>query len=493
MTIPITNTINVNITTTPQGLAVPSVNSLGLFSTEIPSNIDEYRIYLNAIDVANDYGTASKTAEMANLIFSQSPNILSGDGRLVIIPLVNSIGAIQGVTSTDNITANLAGIQAVSNGDLRIVLNGNNIDLTDLDFTNASSFDDIATILQRRLVDVIVAGRVDGFNMDSKKVGLASTITFAQLPAGAGTDLSVVGLFDAAGQIAVSGNDAQGETIVDAILRTEEQVGYFGVKTNLEMEDAVIFSTATAIQARDKMFLPHFASTEDLEPITGICSIIKDATQTKTRCLFYSVNNDAANSMAAAYAGRAFSVNFNGSSTTQTMNLKALSGITPDSAINTTILNKAKVAGADVYGYISSLPVTLSHGSNDFFDNVYNAGWLKFALEVAGFNYLKQTNTKVLQTESGMNGLKDAYEKVLVQAIINELAAAGLQWNSSETFGNPDDLRRNITDVGYYIYSLPIAQQAQAERELRKAPLVQIAVKFAGAIHSSIVNVLLEK
>ena len=493
MTIPITHFINVSLTGTPQGLSVPNANSLGLFTTETPGNIDIYRIYTNASDVATDYGTASKTAEMANLIFSQSPNILSGDGRLVIIPLVNSISAIQGNFVGADIAANLVAIQAVADGDIRVTLNGNSIDLTDLDFTAATSFDDVATILQRRLVDVIVIGKATGFDLDSKKVGATSAVIIEQLPAGSGTDLSVVGLFNAAGGTPTAGGNAQGETIVDAILRTEEEVGYVGIITNLEMEDAVISSTATAVQAKDKMFLASFASTEDLEPTTGICSIIKNANQTKTRCLFYSVSNDAANSMKAAYAGRAFSVNFSGSDTTQTMNLKALVGITPDAAIDTTILNKAEVAGADLYGDVSSLPVVVSNGANDFFDDVYNSQWLKFALEVAGFNYLKQTNTKVGQTEVGMDGLKGAYSRVLEQAIRNQTASAGLTWNSAETFGNPDDLRRNITDVGFYVYSLPIAQQDQAERELRKSPLAQIAVKFAGAIHSSSVIVVIEK
>jgi hypothetical protein len=73
------------------------------------------------------------------------------------------------------------------------------------------------------------------------------------------------------------------------------------------------------------------------------------------------------------------------------------------------------------------------------------------------------------------------------------MLSAGLTWNSAETFGNPEDLRRNITDVGYYIYSQPIAQQLQAQREARIAPLVQIAIKLAGAIHSSDVLVVIQR
>ena len=63
-------------------------------------------------------------------------------------------------------------------------------------------------------------------------------------------------------------------------------------------------------------------------------------------------------------------------------------------------------------------------------------------------------------------------------------------WTSSETFGDPVIFANNILTRGYYIYSLPIVQQSSVEREERKAPLVQIAIKRAGAIHTSDVIVL---
>ena len=44
---------------------------------------------------------------------------------------------------------------------------------------------------------------------------------------------------------------------------------------------------------------------------------------------------------------------------------------------------------------------------------------------------------------------------------------------------------KNIKEKGYYVYSLPISEQSQPDREARKAPLIQIAIKSAGAIHSS--------
>jgi hypothetical protein len=175
------------------------------------------------------------------------------------------------------------------------------------------------------------------------------------------------------------------------------------------------------------------------------------------------------------------------------MNLKTLTNVLPDLAVDQTVFDLAGVAGADIYGSTNGLSEVISNGANDYFDNVYNIIWFKLDLTVNGFNYLKQTNTKIPQNEAGMDGLKGAYTKSAMTGINNLMLSAGLVWNSAETFGNPEDLKRNITDVGYFIYSQPIAQQLQAQREARIAPLVQIAIKLAGAIHSSDVLVVIQR
>ena len=91
-----------------------------------------------------------------------------------------------------------------------------------------------------------------------------------------------------------------------------------------------------------------------------------------------------------------------------TMSFKTLANVVPDESITQSIFVKAETAGADLYGDVQSAPLVVSNGANQFFDSVYNAVWFKLALEVAGFNYLKQTNTKTPQTEIGMDGLKGA-------------------------------------------------------------------------------------
>ena len=188
--------------------------------------------------------------------------------------------------------------------------------------------------------------------------------------------------------------------------------------------------------------------------------------------------------MMASYASKAMSTIFEASLTTQTMHLKPLAGVTPDPVMSETLLSKCKLAGVDSYISIEGVACVFSTGANGFFDEVFNELWFVNALQTAGFNYLRQTNTKIPQTENGMTGLKNAYAQVCVRGVNNGFIGAG-SWTSSDTFGNPDLFKRNIETSGFYIYSTPVAQQSKADREERKAPLVQIAVKTAGAIHST--------
>ena len=61
----------------------------------------------------------------------------------------------------------------------------------------------------------------------------------------------------------------------------------------------------------------------------------------------------------------------------------------------------------------------------------------------------------------------------------NGLVAPGV-WNGSPI----GSLQTGDTlSTGYYVYIQPMDEQAQSDREARKAPPIQIAVKLRGAIH----------
>ena len=485
--LPITNIINVTITNTPQGLSERNVNSLALFTTESPANAEAFGIYVSPAQAIEQYGTNSVVADMMNAIFAQTPNLRTGDGRVVIVPYLDAVSATSGYTTTADISANLAAIIAVTSGDIRVTIDSVAYNLTGLNFTSATTLADVAAIIQASLVNgIVTAPTASTLRFTSKKVGLDADVVIAAVSGGSGTNLAGAGYFNTAASVPVSGADATGETLLEAITRIEGSASFCPIITDLQMEDAVIEDTSDAIQATDYMFLHQISSTAD---IAGIATTIQQSGNTRTRILFYSPDLTEANLMKSAYAGRAYSVNFNGSLTSQTMNLKQLATITPDPGVTQTLYAAADVAGCDMYVSYAGVPSVFSTGGNDFFDNPYNDLALKFALETAGFNYLRQTNTKVPQTEPGMTGLKNAYAVVVNRFVRNGAIAPGA-WTSSERFGDPVIFDQNVLDSGYYIYSEPIVLQNSAEREDREAPLVQIAVKRAGAIHSSDVIVL---
>ncbi|MBR0541606.1 MAG: DUF3383 family protein [Clostridia bacterium] len=250
-------------------------------------------------------------------------------------------------------------------------------------------------------------------------------------------------------------------------------------ESSASVEEATISS---AINAENNKI--QFVVSNDSTDVDGIFTDIKNLGFTKTRCLFYGGTETEAKIMMASYASKAMSTVFEASLTTQTMHLKPLAGVLPDPVMTETLLTKCKTAGVDSYISIEGVACVFSTGANGFFDEVFNELWFVNAIQVAGFNYLRQTNTKIPQTEYGMTGLKNAYAQVCVRGVNNGFIAPG-SWTSSDTFGNPDLFKNNIAVSGYYIYSTPVAQQNKADREARKAPLVQIAVKTAGAIHST--------
>ena len=298
----------------------------------------------------------------------------------------------------------------------------------------------------------------------------------------------------------IIGLKGAGESQAEALARLKQKVLFCGflttdtiahdIEANAPSEsdsnsDATVSSLVNAENNKINFIVSNVQS--DIE---GAFKDIKDAGLSKTRCLFYGGTEEEAKLMMAAYVSKGLSTVFEGSNTTQTMHLKPLTGVTADPVMTETLLEKCKSNGVDSYVSIAGIACIFSTGANGFFDEVFNELWFVNALQTAGFNYLRQTSTKIPQTEAGMTGLKSVYMDVCARAVNNGFIAPG-KWTSPDTFGDPVTFKSNISNLGYYVYSNPVADQSQADREDRKAPLCQIAVKAAGAIHSTniIVNI----
>ena len=498
--IDISNYVNVSTTITPAGIPQFNPNIVGFFTTNrfINGNQnDVYREYLNATAVANDFGTNTSTYKLANILFSQSPNIKAGGGVLRIIPMLDSVNASPAKFTTANISANLTNIITVSNGDLKITADGQVFNLTNLNFTKCNNWLQVADVLLNYVagyvnIDVLYISNVaSGLIFSSKKVGISSAVTVEQL-AGSGIDLSGATYFDITNGVETTGTVSTGETLLQAKTRISNAVNYMPFFTDLLMEDSYILEVASDTQSKKQMFMHEVSSIIDIGE-NGIAKQIVSNKYTKTRMLGHLKDILTAQNFKVAYTGRAFCVDFMGINTTLTMNLKQLSSVPADTIITDSLLAQFKTVGVDTYPNTAGVGYINAQGNaNDYFDNQYNAIWLDSALQVELFNILAKTNTKIIQTQEGMSVLRNGIIAICKQGMLNGMGGTGLIW-TGDTFGNRQDFIDNIYSQGCYIYQLPISQQSATDRANRISPLFQVAYKLGGAVHSVSVQITLEQ
>lgn len=482
----ISNVIRVTVQGVQRSKGVRNINEVALFTNEPSDSNEPYIIAIDPSSIVKAYGTASLTARMAQNVFAQNANLNTGRGYLVVIPMKESVNATAAAFSTPAI-ANVTAFQAVKDGSLKITTNGSAYEASGMDFSNVANLSDVASIIQRNFSDVFVTANGGSITFSSKSLGENSSVVLSS--GTGGTDISGADYLNVSAGTTATGTNSSGETLEEALERTMPLVRYTGIISTVFMEDEAITSASAFVNSNDLIWGNVWYSAS---AIKGACTAIQQAGQKQTRCLVYTDGFEQAKLMLAAYMGRAFSVNFSGSQTSQTMNLKTLVNVLPDSGIDQTDYTNAKTAGVDLYVSYEGDPGVLSSGSNSYFDTVYENMALKFHAQISLYNALKTTGTKIPQTESKMASLRNSLSQVFIQFVRNGVLAPGT-WNSSQTFGDPETFKQNIENQGWYVYSMPIALQAQSEREQRIAPMIQGACKRAGAIHEADVLILVEE
>ena len=476
----IDNVIRVTLVLGERTLAPFNTSNLAIITDEEPSptNFGVFRSYLGPGGVGDDFGSDSTTFALANAVFNQTPNINTGRGSLKVIPRLQAADA----TSAKLLSSSRVDLTALTADDyhINVAIDGSpaeDLEIGEIDTSDVESAE--ASLNSQAVSGAGISFSVTGeltaatIELSSDSTGETSTLEIDE--SSTGTDIA--SLLNLSGSAA--GSDAGLESVKDTLLRVRDKVDFFGIVYTQKVVD-VLDDIAPIVQALDKI---QFVTSESEADIDGAFTDMRDAGFNQTRCLFYSEGESDALEFAAAYAGRALSINFDGINTAHTMHLKELTGITPDSGMSQTLLQNAKNKGVDVYVDFG-VPKLFTSGANGFFDAVYIAIAFRLRLQVAAFNFLAGTSTKIPQTEQGMNGFKGELRDVCARFVENGSFAPG-EWNQPVPFGDPEDFKENIREQGFYVFSLPVAGQAQAMREKRVAPQLSLATKSAGAIHSA--------
>ena len=483
--ISINNVVNVSLSSVSASLSEYNVGNLMIVTDETPTilNPSDIMIYADSSSVASDFGAGSNVSEQANIVFAQSPNILASGGRL-LVGRPKNVSATAGYEAlTGDISVET--LKLISDGCIDISVDGGaSSQIENLDFTSAETKEDVYDVLISGLVGVsgITSVVKEGILViTSMTTGASSSVV---LSAGTGTGTDISSALDIANDQQVVGTDTRPETATETFARLFGSTYFGGLVYLPTLTDSEFIDLAKAVQTKNCMVFKGVSSIEDVT--SGVGYLVKAQSLSHTRIIYSSQD------IATAYASVLLATNFRGSSTAKTMHLKTLSGVEADDSITDSVLSVLSSNGVDSYLYVAGLPKVWTTSANTYSDEVLNQIWFANSIEVAGFNCLSQTNTKIPQTEYGMSLLKSAYETVCQQAVVNGVIGAG-KWSISQTFGDPSVFKSSISSYGYYIYSAPISSQSQSDREDRKAPLVQIAIKLTGAIHSTDVIILVNR
>jgi len=106
--LPLTTVINVSVSAPGASLQPFQINNLCFISGETPINpppASGFYLYQDTASVANDWGSASETFAAAVSVFSQTPNVLSGDGYLIVY---------KQVSNTDTFLTSIQQLQALA-------------------------------------------------------------------------------------------------------------------------------------------------------------------------------------------------------------------------------------------------------------------------------------------------------------------------------------------------------------------------------------------
>lgn len=493
--IPITYFVSAQAVTPSAGLEPLKLGTILLLTDEVPANdiTGSYMIARSASSVANQWGTGTETAAQATAIFSQSPNILNNDGYLIVAPYQDIVTA--GTVTTVDLSEKLTALEAVTDGELTVTVDGTAQELKEINLSSASSLEDIADLIGAKLTGATVSVSNNELVFTSNTTGTASSVTLSAT-ADATTDLYGADYLDGAQATTAAGTETE-ETLTQAIQRMAGILYFNGIITTRAVEDDEYIAASAAVQAmQDRILICPASTTNALTNGTGLFT--KTASNFYTRNLLYTLgDNDSeaaynARIFAAAYLSRGLATNYSGSNTAITMNLKDLVGIEADTNISETILERCATVGADCFPSVEGLAKVVSNEQGGmYFDQVTNQIWLVTTIQREVFNVLATTRTKIPQTEAGANIIMSAIKDVCVQGVTNGYLAPG-EWNSSDTFGNQEDFLRNIREFGYYIWHQPVSEQSQSQREQRKCVPFMVACKESGAVHSCNIQIYLE-
>lgn len=485
----LSNVISVGILPEGKAISTDNMNAVCLMSSETPLHTNNrYQVYKNISAIESDFGTYSRTYAFASVFFQQTPNPIHVEGALV---LGYYRSASEDVEATSGVLTGLqineaqviSNLQVITDGSMDISINGTLTTISELNFSTITTIDGVVALITA-ITGATCSFSDQRFIFTSDLDGVLSTMSVSS-ESTSGTFIgAILGLSD--GATVINGVDAQtlpAETKLEAISTLKSLVNFKGFcfidnTTDAESEDLATWSQANAVLGYDVFSDISNLEVDASNPVWSITS--KGQSN-------YTMLYDTDRRLAVGVMARQHTVNFASENTANTLNLKEIKGVEATNYTQTQ-WNKAETVGLSIYTFFKGVPKLITSGANGWSDNAYNLVAFVDHIQVDLFNLLGLTSTKIPQTAQGVNQLLDQLRKTSRQFVRVGFIAPGT-WSSSDYFGNKAVFDRNIEQIGFYWLAGKLSDQSQEDRQARKSPVLQGAIKNAGAIHSA--NVLI--
>ncbi|MGF6139040.1 DUF3383 family protein [Pseudomonas laurylsulfatiphila] len=467
--VPISEYVDVGIALapTPQGLS--GFGKLVVVSKEASEGVtpitteERIRQYSSMKAVAVDFISGTEINKAATAYYGQVPR-----------PVYFMVGLIDGTdtaaTATGSSLPNLPALQAVTAGGFTMSINGSLTVITAVDLSGVVSFAGAATAIQAKL-NTQKPGTTCVYNgtrfvITSPTTGVLSTITVASADVG--------GLAAATGMLAAVLSQGQaGETPAQALDACEQvDNSFYGIVLDTEFDDTQdAYDVAVWAQARTKKF---FNTSNDAAVLTSdnLDTFMGQMFSASLGNTLSTYAPTAGSYAGASVAGRAFTVNFEGTNTTITLMYKKLPTIPVARISSGQNANLNAINGnafLDVGGNSFFAESKMADGS--YFDTKHGLDWLQNRVETDVFNLLYRSNTKVPYTDTGVSMIIQRVEYGLRQGVTNGLIAPGYTTDGE------------YLELGYRIDYVPVSDVSPADKGTRQYNGVSFIAVGAGAIH----------
>jgi len=493
-TLPVTELVEVQTSiSAPEQSPEQHPNQILICTASVPlvSIADGVKQYNNLDEVGVDYGTISDVYNKVKIMLSQSPNIFSGNGELLIAPIKNAGHATRKrITAAIIAQPQIDAFKLISNGCITIAINDVDYLVSGIDYRNVISIDEVIarTVEALRGVCYCTRGNADQAVFESPMYGtsnfeLKSTLT----PPQGSTDVGNAEYFDFAAGVATAGVNSVGDKIDTVIASLIDKVKFYTIVTDQKLEPAEVIRVAEYIQtfasgSQPRIFAYAFAETTTPTEIT--------AGQLFATRMQYQW--EGTEDMPFAYIGKLCSVNFNiaNSAARCFPHGKQLASV-GTSQVSLADRERITASGCDGYFSIGTIPTLFASGTNGgYFDELYRTNFLALKLQQE-FATLIQSEEPLFNNPQGYARVLATGARVLIMADRCGMVKHGDSWEGIPVGVPPSkeaDFRNAMRRQGWFITMPPFATQNPTDAAKRLSPPVNTFVILVGGVNKIIVN-----